>query len=182
MAMRFGHRVRPRSRYNSCSSREPVGAASVSELEESINGCDADWRRRLGVGRSRVSTVQLIWSRPLKYDGVRFVIIGEIADYQGLSLSVRKARREDVLLHDGVRFHVRASRRVQFAACADRTTATMHRTGRTPLAGNQRIWIAVTMTASSSRKRPVNALPLGNGDASRCRLQRNLPAVRPISS
>lgn len=98
-------------------ARKPVGEASVSELEQSINGGEpqssapptlstlsqrSERERQLRLDDVRIETsrgplpllglnwFKLIWSRPLKYDGARFVIIGEIDDYQGLSLPVRK--------------------------------------------------------------------------------------------
>jgi transcriptional regulator with XRE-family HTH domain len=98
-------------------ARKPVGEASVSELEQSINGGEpqstapptlstlsqrSERERQVRLDDVRIETsrgplpllglnwFKLIWSRPLKYDGARFVIIGDIDDYQGLSLAVRK--------------------------------------------------------------------------------------------
>lgn len=98
-------------------ARKPSSGASVSELEDTINGGEpqnaappilstlsqrSERERELGLDQVMVETprgrlpllglnwFKLIWSRPLKYDGARFLIIGDIDDYQGLSLPVRK--------------------------------------------------------------------------------------------
>jgi len=99
------------------SSKRPANEATVSELEQSINGGEpesnapptlstlsqrSERERQIDLDDVHIEIPQgrfpllglnwfkLVWSRPLKYNDTRFLVVGEVDDYQGLSLPVRK--------------------------------------------------------------------------------------------
>ncbi len=110
-------------------SKEPGTATGAPELEASINGGErltgppvlstlsqrADRERALGLHEVDVETstgkklpvlgltwFKRIWSRPTKYDGAQFVIVGRVDDHQGLSRPIRKALK----VTDGGKYRV----------------------------------------------------------------------------